>query len=149
MSSPRTHHPDVSTPDAALQEATTSLSHISLVIDSLNNEVEAQRCVYVKNRMEENWMKLAEITKNNHRLSVERGNLGKINGSKFDNLLTKRQKDAIDMQKGDAISSSQENKQASVILLGAGIAAKTSIIPINLPKENKIPPYTTWIFFDR
>ncbi|KAL8193384.1 hypothetical protein R6Q57_026519 [Mikania cordata] len=136
-------------PDTALQEATTSLSHISLVIDSLNNEVEAQRCVYVKNRMEENWMKLTEITKNNQRLSVERGNLGKINGSKIDNLLTKRQKDAIDMQKRDAISSSQENKQASVILLGAGIAVRTSILPINLPKENKIPPYTTWIFFDR
>ncbi|KAI3799016.1 hypothetical protein L1987_34304 [Smallanthus sonchifolius] len=135
--------------DAALQEATTSLSQVSLVIDSLENEAEAERCVYIKKRMEENRMKLAEITKNNHRLSVERRNLGVTNGVKIDNLLTKRQKDAIDMQNGDAISSSQNDEHASVVLLGSGIPIKNSVPPINLPKVEKIPPYTTWIFLDR
>ncbi|KAI3794097.1 hypothetical protein L1987_36724 [Smallanthus sonchifolius] len=143
----RSESPDVST-DAALQEATTSLSQVSLVIDSLKNEAEAERCVYIKRRMEENRMKLAEITKNNHRLSVERRNLGVMNGVKIDNLLTKRQKDAIDMQNGDAISSSQNDEHASVILLGSGIPIKNSVPPINLPKVEKIPPYTTWIFLD-
>ncbi|KAK9061866.1 hypothetical protein SSX86_019050 [Deinandra increscens subsp. villosa] len=135
--------------DAALQEATTSLSQISLVIDSLTNEVQAERCVCIKKRMEENRLKLAEITKNNHRLSVERRNLGIINGGKVDNLLTKRQKDAIDMQNGDAMSSSQDNEHAQVILLGSGIAVKNYVPPINLPKVEKIPRYTTWIFLDR
>ncbi|KAI3805192.1 hypothetical protein L1987_27342 [Smallanthus sonchifolius] len=57
-------------------------------------------------------------------------------------------KDAIDMQNGDAISSSQNDEHASVILLGSDIPIKSSVPPINLPKVEKIPPYTTWIFLD-
>ncbi|KAK1410284.1 hypothetical protein QVD17_36819 [Tagetes erecta] len=135
--------------DAAPQEATTSLSKISLVIDSLKKEVEAERCVYIKKKMEENRMKLAGITNNNHRFSVARRNLGIINGGKTHNFLTKRQKDAIDMRNGDAISSSQDDGRASVILLGCGIPVENYVPPINLPKVEKIPPYTTWIFLDR
>ncbi|KAI3806546.1 hypothetical protein L1987_22453 [Smallanthus sonchifolius] len=81
-------------------------------------------------------------------LSVERRNLGVTNGVGIDNLLTKRQKDAIDMQNGDAISSSQNDEHASVILLGSDIPIKSSVPPINLPKVERIPPYTTWIFLD-
>lgn len=94
-------------------------------------------------------MKLGGITNNNHRCSVERRNLGITNGGKTDNLLTKRQKDAIDMRNGDAISSSQDDGHASVILLGCGIPVESYVPPINLPKVEKIPPYTTWIFLDR
>ncbi|KAI3742237.1 hypothetical protein L1987_59917 [Smallanthus sonchifolius] len=79
---------------------------------------------------------------------AERRNLGVTNGVGIDNLLTKRQKEAIDMQNGDAISSSQNDEHASVILLGSGIPIKSSVPPINLPKVEKIPPYTTWIFLD-
>ncbi|KAJ0464666.1 putative [histone H3]-lysine(4) N-trimethyltransferase chromatin remodeling SET family [Helianthus annuus] len=136
-------------PDAALQEGTTSLSQVSLVIDSLKNEQDAERCAYIKKRMEENRMKLAGITKKNHMLAEERKNLGIINGGKVDNLLTKRQKDAIHMQNGNHISSSQDNGHASVILLGYGIPVKSCVPPIKLPKVEKLPPYTTWIFLDR
>ncbi|KAI3745300.1 hypothetical protein L1987_58411 [Smallanthus sonchifolius] len=83
------------------------------------------------------------------RLSVERRNLRVTNGVGIDNLLTKRQKDAIDMQNGDAISSSQNDEHALVILLGSDIPIKSSVPPINLPKVEKIPPYKTWIFLDR
>lgn len=93
-------------------------------------------------------MKLAEITKNHHRLSVERRNLRIINGENIINLLEKRQKDAIDMQDGVDISS-EEDEHVSVVLLGSGIPVKNSVRPINLPEMEKLPPYTTWVFMDR
>ncbi|KAI7737616.1 hypothetical protein M8C21_017050 [Ambrosia artemisiifolia] len=35
---------------------------------------------------------------------------------------------------------------ASIIRLGIGSPVKISVPPINLPKVEKLPPYTTWIF---
>ncbi|KAI3521031.1 hypothetical protein L1887_10489 [Cichorium endivia] len=139
----RSDSPDDST-NAVLQEATATLSQISLVIDSVKKKVDADRCVYIMKRMKENRIKLAEITNNHHRLSVERRNFKIINI----NLLEKRQKDAIDLQDGVDINS-REHEHASVILLGSGIPVKKSIRPINLPEVEKIPPYTTWVFMDR
>ncbi|XP_024969959.1 histone-lysine N-methyltransferase CLF-like isoform X1 [Cynara cardunculus var. scolymus] len=148
----RSESPDVPT-NTALQESATT-PEISLVIDSLKLKVDADRCAYIMKRMEENRNKLAEITRTHHKLSTERRNLGIINGDKVDNLLTRRQKEAIDMQSRVDISfgsssNSQEDEYASVILLGSGIAVKNSVRPIHLPKVEKLPPYTTWIFMDR
>ncbi|KAL7612296.1 hypothetical protein Lser_V15G07489 [Lactuca serriola] len=143
----RSESPDDST-NAKLQEATSTLSQISKVIDSVKKKVDADRCVYIMRRMKENQMKLAEITKNHHRLSVERRNLRIINGENIINLLEKRQKDAIDMQDGVDISS-EEDEHVSVVLLGSGIPVKNSVRPINLPEMEKLPPYTTWVFMDR
>lgn len=106
--------------------------------------------------MEENRNKLAEVTSNHHKLSLERRNLKSIGADQTVDLLTKRQKDAIDMQNGvnenngDSDSnSSQEDGHASAILLGSSIAVKNAVRPIRLPEVNKLPPYTTWIFLDR
>ncbi|XP_076889590.1 histone-lysine N-methyltransferase CLF-like [Bidens hawaiensis] len=133
--------------NAALQEATTSLSQISLVIDSLKNDAEAKRTDYINKRMEDNRMKLAGITKNNHILSVERRNLGIINGGETDNLLAKRMKEAIDIVNGD--SNFQDYEHASVMLLGSGIPVKPPPPHTILPKMEKILPFTTWAFIDR
>ncbi|KAJ9540754.1 hypothetical protein OSB04_027260 [Centaurea solstitialis] len=152
----RSESPDAppATNNAAVQEAAPTPPEIAMVVDSLTAEVQADRSAYVKKRMEENRNKLAEITKNHHKLSTERRNLG-INGDKRDNLLTRRQKEAIDMQSRAGIgfgsngSSSHEDEHASVILLGSGIPVKNSVRPILLPKVEKLPPYTTWTFMDR
>lgn len=110
----------------------------------------------VQKRMEENRIKLAEVTNNHYKLSVERRNLKTSVADQTVDLLTKRQKDAIDMQNGvnannddSDSSSSQEDGHASAILLGSSIAVKNAVRPIKLPEVDKLPPYTTWIFLDR
>lgn len=98
--------------------------------------------------MEKNRIKMAEMTKNHQKLSEERGKSRIKNGGETVNLLSKRMKEAIDLQNG--VDISLEDKHAPVVLLQSGIPVKKSIIPpINLPKVEKIPPYTTWIFLDR
>ncbi|XP_076893935.1 histone-lysine N-methyltransferase CLF-like [Bidens hawaiensis] len=131
-------------------------SEVSLVIDSLKEKVDADRCAYIKRRMEENRIKLAEVTHNHHKLSVERRKPRVADANQTFDLLTKRQKDAIDMQNGVNASnddsdstSSQEDGHASAILLGSSIAVKNAVRPIKLPEVKKLPPYTTWIFLDR
>nr|XP_043617149.1 histone-lysine N-methyltransferase CLF isoform X2 [Erigeron canadensis] len=167
MSSPKVNHfsgnvvagqsesTDVST-TIAPQVADIAPSEISRVIDSLKKKVDADRCVYIMKRMEENRIKLAEVTNNHHKLSLERRNLTAAGVDQTVDLLTKRQKDAIDMQNGvnsnngdSDSSSSQEDGHASAILLGSSIAVKNAVRPIKLPEMKKLPPYTTWIFLDR
>ena len=98
--------------------------------------------------MENNRIKIAEMTKNQQKLSEEIGKSGIKNSGEMVNLLSKRMKEAIDLQNG--VDISLEDKHAPVALLQSGIPVKKSIIPpINLPKVGNIPPYTTWIFFDR
>lgn len=107
--------------------------------------------------MEENQRKLSEVTNNHFKLSVERRNLQSIDTGRSVDLLTKRQKDAVDMQNGVDIRSgdndgndSQEDGNASTaILLGSSIATKNAVRPIKLKEVKRIPPYTTWIFLDR
>ncbi|KAI3785086.1 hypothetical protein L1987_44198 [Smallanthus sonchifolius] len=165
MSLPKLPHPsstvagrldsaDVST--IVGQSAAIVPSEVSLVIDSLKKKVEADRCAYVMKRMEENMIKLAEVTNNHHKLSLERRKLRATGAGQTVDLLTKRQKDAIDMQNGvnanngdSDSSSSQEDGHASAILLGSSIAVKNAVRPIRLPEVKKLPPYTTWIFLDR
>ncbi|KAI3500425.1 hypothetical protein L1887_36246 [Cichorium endivia] len=151
----RSESPDVST-IVELQGAAIAPAEISLVIDSFKKQVDADRCVYIMKRMEENRIKLAEVTNNHHKLSLERRNLKTNGADQTVDLLTKRQKDAIDMQNGvnanngdSDSSSSQEDGHASAILLGSSIAVKNAVRPIKLPEVNKLPPYTTWIFLDR
>ncbi|GJZ90671.1 histone-lysine N-methyltransferase CLF, partial [Tanacetum coccineum] len=138
--------PDAST-EAALQEATTNLSKVSLVIDSLKKTIDDDRVLSIKERMEKNRLKMPEMTKHHQKLSEERGESGIINGGETVTLLSKRMKEAIDLQNGAGIN---EDKHASVALVASGIRpVKNCIPPINLPKVEKIPPYTTWIFLDR
>ncbi|GJT36880.1 SET domain-containing protein [Tanacetum coccineum] len=151
----RSESTDVST-IVGPEGAATASSEISLVIESLKKKVDADRCVYIKKRMEENRIKLAEATNNYLKLSTERRNLMKTGADQTPDLLTKRQKDAIDMQNGvnagnddSDSSSSQEDGHASAVLLGSSIAVKNAVRPIKLPEVNKLPPYTTWIFLDR
>ncbi|KAL4577450.1 hypothetical protein LXL04_013559 [Taraxacum kok-saghyz] len=145
MPSPNVH-PTPST--AAGRSESPDDSTILQVIDSVKKKVDADRCVYIMKRMKENQIKLAETTKNHHRLSAERRNLTTKNGDNIINSLERRQKDAIDMQVGAAISS-QGDGYVSVVLLGSGIPVKSSVRPVNLPEVEKIPPYTTWVFMDR
>lgn len=166
MSSPKVSHPSSTvagrseSPDVSTivghHGAAIAPSEVSMVIDSLKKKVDADRCVYIKKRMEENRMKLAEVTNNHHKLSLERKNLRTTGADQTVDLLTKRQKDAIDMQNGVNASdgdsdstSSQEDGHASAVLLGSSIAVKNAVRPIKLPEVNKLPPYTTWIFLDR
>ncbi|KAD4888180.1 hypothetical protein E3N88_20253 [Mikania micrantha] len=166
MSLTKVHHPsstvagrsesaDVST-TVGQQRAAITPSEISLVIDSLKKKVDVDRRAYIMKRMEENRIKLAEVTNNHHKLSIERRKLRATGANQTIDLLTKRQKDAIDMQNGVNASngdsdstSSQEDGHASAILLGSSIAVKNAVRPIRLPEVKKLPPYTTWIFLDR
>ncbi|KVI09007.1 hypothetical protein Ccrd_012624 [Cynara cardunculus var. scolymus] len=145
----RSESPDVPV-NAAQQEA--DATEISMVIESLKLQADADRREYVMKRMEENRIKVAEITRNRHQLSIERTNQMNMNGNKFDNLLSRRQQEAIDMQKRGEIrfggsSSSQEDDP--VIPLGPGIVLNSSVRPIILPKVEKLPRHVTSVFIDR
>ncbi|KMT11349.1 hypothetical protein BVRB_5g106820 [Beta vulgaris subsp. vulgaris] len=118
------------------------------VIDSLKQQVEAQRHVYIQNIMEENRQKLSRVT-----LAKERRNITVTDTEKSTALLVKRQNDAINMQngieggkKGEDGSGSQEH---AAVLLGASIPIKNTVRAIRLPEVKRLPPYTTWMFLDR
>lgn len=107
--------------------------------------------------MEENRQKMAEVTNNFFRSSLERRYLKSNDTGTNVDLLTKRQKDAIDMQNGidkssgdnDSNSSLDDGHGSAAILLGSSIAVKNAVRPIKLTEVKKLPPYTTWIFLDR
>lgn len=107
--------------------------------------------------MEENRLKLVDVSTHLRKVSLERRNDKVIGIDKSIDLLTKRQKDAIDMQNGiditngdtDSSSSQEDGYASSAILLGSSIAVKNSLRPIKLTEVKKLPPYTTWIFLDR
>lgn len=107
--------------------------------------------------MEENRQKLIDVTSGFCKLSLERKNHKIVDADRSADLLTKRQKDAIDMQNGidrsngenDSSSSQEDGHAPSAILLGSSIAVKNAVRPIKLTQVKKLPPYTTWIFLDR
>lgn len=106
--------------------------------------------------MEENSQKMAEVTKNYFRSSLERRYLSNDTGKNAD-LLTKRLQTAIDTQNGmdrssgdnDSNSSLDDNHGSAAILLGSSIATKNAVQPIKLTEVKRLPPYTTWIFLDK
>lgn len=154
---PTRSEPSDGTQIAGMQELCAAAPEISVVIDSIKQQVDADRCVYIMKKMEENRQKLGDVTKNLQMLSIERKNLKIGDAGKTVDILTKRQKDAIDMQNGinisngdnDSTSSHEDGNGSSAILLGSSIAVKNAVRPIKLPEVKKLPPYTTWIFLDR
>jgi histone-lysine N-methyltransferase EZH2 len=107
--------------------------------------------------MEDNRQKLLGVSNHLYKLSTN-GRTGRTNDSdRSIDLLTKRQKDALDMHNGvDASngdrdsSSSQEDAHASTaVLLGSNVPVKNAVRPIKLSEVKRLPPYTTWIFLDR
>ncbi|XP_071708416.1 histone-lysine N-methyltransferase CLF-like [Rutidosis leptorrhynchoides] len=125
----------------ALQDETANLAQISVVIDSLKKEVEADRSGYIMKRMAGNRIKQAVCTGNHLRLAEQRGN---NNGDKPVNLLSQRMKEAIDMKNGVDVRSSW------VTILGPNIPFMNNLIRhIDLPKVEKLPPFTAWAFLDR
>ncbi|XP_057491757.1 histone-lysine N-methyltransferase CLF-like isoform X1 [Actinidia eriantha] len=156
-SASRSEPPAAHSTMAGMQEMIPAHKEILPVIDSLKIQVAADRSSYIKKRMEENRLKLLDVSNQLYKFSVERRN-DKVNGTdKSIDLLTKRQKDAIDMQNGidisnedkDSSSSQEDGNTSSAILLGSSIAVKNAVRPIKLTEVKKLPPYTTWIFLDR
>ncbi|XP_052195897.1 histone-lysine N-methyltransferase CLF isoform X2 [Diospyros lotus] len=140
-----------------MQETSPAPKEILSVIDSFKKQVAANRCVFIKKRMEETSLKLVDISTHLYKLSLERRNDKVMCPDKSIDLLMKRQKDAIDMQNGidvsygdkDSNSSQEDGHACSAILLGSSIAVKNAVRPIKLSEVKRLPPYTTWIFLDR
>ncbi|XP_062156816.1 histone-lysine N-methyltransferase CLF [Alnus glutinosa] len=139
------------------QETSANDKDILSVIDSVKKQVAADRSVSIKKRMEDNGQKLLVVSNHLYKLSTE-GRTSRTNDSdRSIDLLTKRQKDALDMHNGvDASngdrdsSSSQEDAHASTaVLLGSNVPVKNAVRPIKLSEVKRLPPYTTWIFLDR
>ncbi|CAB4317774.1 unnamed protein product [Prunus armeniaca] len=125
---------------------------ISLIIDSLKKQVVSNRGTSIKKRMEENRQRLAGVTSNLYKLSMERGSNRFIDIGKSVDLLTKRQKDAFALQNGIDVSkdgSQEDGHGSTAVLLESNVAVKSSVRPIKLPEVKRLPPYTTWIFLDR
>ncbi|XP_050205617.1 histone-lysine N-methyltransferase CLF isoform X2 [Mercurialis annua] len=137
---------------------TVTEKEILTVIDSVKEQVAANRCVSIKKRMDENKQKLVGVTNQLYKMSKERRNgcWIQINDNSVD-LLTKRQKDALGMHTGidsshgdkDSNYSQEDGHASTAVLLGSSIPVKNAVRPIKLPEIKRLPPYTTWVFLDR
>ncbi|XAR74004.1 Histone-lysine N-methyltransferase [Bertholletia excelsa] len=142
-------------PLKGMQGISTDPKEVLSIINSLKEQVAAERCIY--KRMEENRLKLFDMSNILYKFSLERRNNVIIGSDKSLDLLTRRQKDAIDMQGGigmsngdkDSNDSLEDSHASSAILLGSSIAVKNAVRPIKLMEVKRLPPYTTWIFLDR
>lgn len=137
---------------AGRQDLIQSSEGISLVIDTLKQRVAANRCNYVKKRMEENKLKLDNTCNQLLKFSKERRN--NTGGETSTDLLMKRMNDAFtqngsDNGEPDSNSSEEDSHSSSAILLGSSIPVKNAVRPIKLNEVKRLPPYTTWIFLDR
>ncbi|XP_022985876.1 histone-lysine N-methyltransferase CLF-like isoform X1 [Cucurbita maxima] len=137
------------------QEQDPIPKEILSVIDFLKKQVAGERCNSVQKRMEENKQKLVGITTHLLKSSTERRIRRASDSDKGVDLLTKRQKDALDMQNGINVSdgendrSQEDGHEPSAVLLGSNVAVRNAVRPIKLPEAKTLPPYTTWIFLDR
>ncbi|XP_055806045.1 histone-lysine N-methyltransferase CLF-like isoform X3 [Solanum dulcamara] len=130
---------------------------VESVTESLKEEFASKRADYVKKRREENAQKLYDVTNNHFKLSTERKNLIVHGADVSIDLLSKRQHDAINMQIGigssngdnDSNSCEDDGYASSEILPGSSIAVNNAGCPIILPKVERLPRYTTWVFLDR
>ncbi|CAL9026725.1 unnamed protein product [Prunus brigantina] len=137
---------------ASQENMDVTRKEISLIIDSLKKQVVSNRGTSIKKRMEENRQRLAGVTSNLYKFSMERGSNGFIDIGKSVDLLTKRQKDAFALQNGIDVSkdgSQEDGHGSTAVLLESNVAVKSSVRPIKLPEVKRLPPYTTWIFLDR
>ncbi|XP_023876365.1 histone-lysine N-methyltransferase CLF isoform X2 [Quercus suber] len=138
------------------QETSPAQTDILAVIESLKKQVAADRSVFIKKRMEENRLKMVGVTNHLFNLSNERSSRTNNTDRSID-LLTKRQKDAIDMHNsvdasngdGDSSSSQEDDHACTAVLLGSNVPVKNAVRPIKLVELKRLPPYTTWIFLDR
>lgn len=152
----RSESPDTPPESQGLQERGLAPSKISVVINSVKKQVFAERCVHIKRRMEENKQKMADLTNNFLRSAQERSSLRGNESNASIDLLSKRQKYAVDMHNGieknngdNDSNTSQDDGYGSVILLGSSIAVKNAVRPIKLTEVKRLPTYTTWVFLDR
>ncbi|KAK8968650.1 Histone-lysine N-methyltransferase EZ1 [Platanthera guangdongensis] len=131
---------------------------ILLVIDSLKKQVAADRCIFIKKKIEENKQKLGSITQHIYNMSKFRRSVTIENNDDGADLLRRRQNDALcmlsnlDLSCPDRDSSSYQEESShtpAAVLFGHNFGGKNSIRPIKLAEVPKLPPYTTWIFLDR
>ncbi|XP_019444689.1 PREDICTED: histone-lysine N-methyltransferase CLF-like [Lupinus angustifolius] len=140
-----------------VDDASPTVKDVLLVIDSLKKHVAAERVVSVKKRMEENRQKLIGVTNHLYNMSMDKRTYSVTDSHRSLDLLTKRQKEAIDMHNGvhespgDRESNGylEDNHGSTAVLLGSNVAVKNAVRPIKLPAVTRLPPYTTWIFLDR
>lgn len=106
--------------------------------------------------MEENKKNLSSITHHVYHLSMHRRSATIDCPISDENLLTRRQEDALSMLTGVELSCGekdntpyQEDNSSSSVLFGSNILGKNTTRPIKLLEVPKLPPYTTWIFLDR
>ncbi|KAJ0983856.1 hypothetical protein J5N97_002212 [Dioscorea zingiberensis] len=151
-----------SEPSAGLQIPGMDANHLSQdvlsIIDSLKMQVIADRCIYIKKKMEDNKQKLSGITHHVHNLTKLRRNAMVDTADMDSDLLRRRHEDAVgtinnlELSGGDKYGNGCQDESSygsSVLLFGNNHVGKCAIRTIKLPEVPKLPPYTTWIFLDR
>ncbi|KAI3878644.1 hypothetical protein MKW92_041504 [Papaver armeniacum] len=139
--------------NGARESAQNSGGDIVRVLESLKKQVAIDRCVFVKQKMEENRQKLIGITNHMHTASKMRVPSTISEGDNCVDLLTKRQQDALCTLNGakeeNEFSGDEENNASSTVLIGSNFGVKNLTRIVKLAEVSKIPPYTTWVFLDR
>ncbi|OIV93771.1 hypothetical protein TanjilG_07674 [Lupinus angustifolius] len=132
---------------------TPTLKRVLLVIDSLKNQVVADRLISIEKRVEENRQKLAGLTDNLRKIAKERSTCSFTRTGRSLDLLAKRQKDAIDANNGgrENTGDHEDNLRCIAVLhkYNAPAPDPSLVVTIMLPGIMKIPKYSTWLFLDR
>ncbi|XP_019446794.1 PREDICTED: histone-lysine N-methyltransferase CLF-like isoform X1 [Lupinus angustifolius] len=140
------------------QTTIPTLKDVLLVIDSLKKHVATNRLMSIQKRVEENRQKLVGLTDNLFKKSKEiRSTSSFSNTHRSLDLLTKRQKDAIDAHNGfqrsnggkESSGYQEDSRGCKAVLVSYDAPDPNSIVTIMLPQIERIPTYTTWLFLDR
>lgn len=131
---------------------------ISSTIDRLKKEVQANRSMHVKEKIESNATHLKACTAYLQSLADTRqvSNATEQGGTK--NMFTLRIESAhcklsdSDLMLGDKdnVNCQEEGSSASsTVIYGSSSGCKSIVRAIKIPFVERIPPYTAWIFLDR
>ncbi|RZC45690.1 hypothetical protein C5167_038651 [Papaver somniferum] len=114
--------------NGARESAQNSGGDIQRVLESLKKQVAIDRCVFVKQKMEENRQKLIGITNHMHTASKMRVPSTISEGDNCVDLLTKRQQDALSTLNGakeeNEFSGDEESNASSTVLIGSNFGVK-------------------------
>ncbi|CAM6066177.1 unnamed protein product [Sphagnum tenellum] len=131
---------------------------VASTLAKLKKQVQADRQVHVKKRVESNREQLKRYTEelvklNNRAKECSKGqepegleSLCLHNERLLGNLSNTDESGDKDGKSG--LDESNVEKLVPIIF-GSCLAGKTAVRPVKLPKVENVPPYTTWIYLDR
>ncbi|KAJ0797222.1 putative [histone H3]-lysine(4) N-trimethyltransferase chromatin remodeling SET family [Helianthus annuus] len=121
------------------EQASGDLEFITVKINQLKKQIQAERVLLIKDKVAKNCEKLEKDVSHLLSLSAHRANDSSTENSGMGEMLSSRIKNPLCILTGPGqISGDDSSSQEAAISISA-----------KLPVADRIPPYTTWIFLAR